>query len=163
MAFFCLKIRSLPHKNFRDICKNPNQLTTNNIKRTKKRFRSIVSQMQRASLSNRQAPKKSKRHKRHNWTHKKARQKTSAMATKVGGGTMKIPRIQVNLVSMLKNVLKCDSLNTKLFQLRMPKIVSRVLWILETKELKLGVLKRSSIRKWVLKFTTRYVCQSKRQ
>jgi hypothetical protein len=37
------------------------------------------------------------------------------MAKRVGGGAMRIPRVQVNLVSMLKNVKKCDFLGTKLF------------------------------------------------
>jgi hypothetical protein len=38
--------------------------------------------MQRTTLSNKQAPKKSKRHRRHNWMHKKMQQKTFIMVMK---------------------------------------------------------------------------------
>lgn len=71
--------------------------------------------MQKTSLSSKQAFEKSTRHRGHKWTHKKAGQRTFAMAKKARGGTMKIPRIHVNPISMLKNVRKCDSFGTKLF------------------------------------------------
>lgn len=126
-------------------------------------FRSIVSQMQRASLNIWQAPEKSRRHRRHHQTHKKVGQRTFTMVKKAGGGVMKIPKIQVNFFSMVENVWKCDSLSTKLFQLQMPRIVSHFSWILETKKLRLGVMRRSSIFKQTLKIVTRYVNQFERQ
>jgi hypothetical protein len=58
--------------------------------------------MKTTSLNNKQAPEKSRRHRRHNWMHKKTRQRTYAMAKRVRGGMMKIPKVQMNLVSMLK-------------------------------------------------------------
>jgi hypothetical protein len=87
------------------------------------------------------------------------RQRAFAMAKKVGGGVMKIPRVHVNHVSMLKIINKCDYLGTKLFQLQMFKIVSHVSWILETKNLRIGMLSKSSMHKQTPNFAMRYVCQ----
>ncbi len=87
---------------------------------------------------------------------KKAGHKTYVMAKKVGGGAMKIPRVQVNLVSMLKNVKKCDFFSTKLFQLQIPKIVSHLFLILETKKLGLSVEEELHLSKFAMRYLSQF-------
>jgi hypothetical protein len=66
------------------------------------------------------------------------------------------PKIQINHVSMLKNVKKCDFLSTKLFRLQIPKIVSHLCLILETKKLKLNVEEELHLLKIAMKYVSQF-------